>query len=265
MSVVNVSIESQIGTITINDPQTKNALSLEIREEMTRVLHEMEMDPEVRCVVLKGAGDSFISGGDVKNFASIINSQNGPQRRNEFMGRVQRLNRLIMAMHRMPKPIIAAVQGPAAGAGVSLAIACDMVIASDNSFFIMAYPHIGLCPDGGATYQLPRAIGIKKAMEMALLGDRISAEKACELGLINKVVPRSDLDTETLKLATRLAKGPTRALGYTKQLLYRSMENSFETQLQMEAEMFGHASSEDDFAEGAQAFTEKRKPNFKGK
>ena len=146
-----------------------------------------------------------------------------------------------------------------------MALCCDLVIAAENAFFTLAYCHIGASPDGSSTYQLPRAVGIKRAMEIALLGDRFDASTAYEWGLINKVVPVEDLEAETLKLATRLANGPTRVYGNTKALLYRSIESQFEAQLQAEGEAFADSATSPDFKEGVMAFVEKRKPNFTGK
>ena len=152
-----------------------------------------------------------------------------------------------------------------AGAGVSLAAACDLIIASNDSFYTLAYCHIGISPDGSATYSLPRMVGVKKAMEMVLLGDRIDAETMATAGLVNKVVPADALDEETAKLAARLANGPTRAYGHAKRLMYASINNQLEHQLQLEAEAFADCAGGEDFREGVTAFVEKRKPNFTGR
>jgi 2-(1,2-epoxy-1,2-dihydrophenyl)acetyl-CoA isomerase len=171
----------------------------------------------------------------------------------------------MFTMRRMPKPIVASVAGAAAGAGVSMALACDLVIAADSAFFTLAYVHIGTSPDGSASFNLPRAVGIKKAMEIALLGDRFDAQTARDIGMINFVVPEADLQAETAKLARRLAQGPTHVYGNTKRLLYRSLENEWESQLQLEGETFADCAARADFREGVTAFAEKRKPNFTGR
>ena len=145
-----------------------------------------------------------------------------------------------------------------------MALACDLVIASDDAFFTLAYCKIGTSPDGSSSFHLPRAVGIKKAMEIALLGDRFDAETARNIGMINFVVPKNDLESETKKLAQRLANGQTHVYGNTKALFYRSLENQFEAQLQAEAEYFSDCASRDDFREGVTAFIEKRSPNFTG-
>jgi 2-(1,2-epoxy-1,2-dihydrophenyl)acetyl-CoA isomerase len=181
------------------------------------------------------------------------------------MLRIHDLHTIMFAMRRMPKPIIASCQGAAAGAGVSMALACDLVIASEDAFFTLAYCKIGTSPDGSSSFHLPRTVGIKKAMEIALLGDRFDAQTAKDMGMINFVVKTEVLEAETLKLASRLASGPTHVYGNTKALFYRSLESEFESQLQAEAEYFADCASRADFREGVTAFIEKRQPQFTGK
>jgi len=258
-----VEIRDSIATLTFNRPEARNALSLELRSMLRDQLQAIEFDPAVRCVVLRGAGDNFMAGGDVKSMSQLI-QQPAEQLRPQFQNRIHDLHPIMYTMRRMGKPIVASVAGAAAGAGVSMALCADLVIAADNAFFTLAYCHIGTSPDGSASFQLPRAIGIKKAMEMALLGDRVSAHSAAAMGMINFVVPVAELEAETTKLATRLAHGPTHVYGNTKKLFYRSLENEFEAQLQLEAEMFADCAVRADFREGVTAFVEKRKANFTG-
>jgi 2-(1,2-epoxy-1,2-dihydrophenyl)acetyl-CoA isomerase len=184
--------------------------------------------------------------------------------RKEFQLRIHDLHPIMFAMRRMPKPVIASCRGAAAGAGVSMALACDLVIAAEEAFFTLAYCKIGTSPDGSSSFHLPRAVGIKKAMEIALLGDRFSAQEARAAGMINFVVPSAELSSETDALAARLAAGPTHVYGNTKALFYRSLESEFESQLQAEAEYFADCASRADFREGVTAFVEKRSPNFTG-
>lgn len=264
MADLEVEIKDSIATLTMNRPEARNALSNEMRSMLTDSLHDIELNSDIRCVVLKGAGDHFLAGGDVKSFGDAFQSSDDEIRK-QFTLRIHDLHTIMFAMRRMPKPIIASVRGAAAGAGVSIALSCDLVIASDDAFFTLAYCNIGASPDGSSTYQLPRTVGIKKAMEIALLGDRFTAEEAKDIGLINWVVPTDKLEEETAKLATRLANGPTRALGNAKALLYRSIESQFEAQLQAEAEYFADSAAGPDFKEGVMAFVEKRKPVFTGK
>ena len=243
MAHLDLEIKDGIATLTMNRPEARNALSMEMRAQLIEVLHDIEHDDAVRCVVLTGAGDHFMAGGDVKGMSESIKK----------------------AMRRMPKPIIASCRGAAAGAGVSMALACDLVIAAEDAFFTLAYCKIGTSPDGSSSFHLPRAVGIKKAMEIALLGDRFGAQEAKDIGMINFVVPSAELDAETASLAQRLAAGPTHVYGNTKALFYRSLESEFESQLQAEAEYFADCASRADFREGVTAFVEKRSPNFTGR
>ena len=256
--------EGAIATLTFNRPESRNALSPAMRTALTQTLQALEMDDSVRCVVIKGAGEHFMAGGDVKAIAALL-PQSPTDIRNQFMLRLHDLHSIMYAMRRMPKPIIASVAGAAAGAGVSLALAADLVIADDNAYFTLAYCHLGTSPDGGASFQLPRAVGIKKAMEIALLGDRHTAREALAMGLINFVASAGELPTQTAQLAERLARGPTHAYGNTKRLLYRSLANDFEAQLQAEAEAFAECAAREDFKEGVTAFVEKRRAQFTGR
>jgi 2-(1,2-epoxy-1,2-dihydrophenyl)acetyl-CoA isomerase len=260
-----VDVTEGVATLTMNRPDARNALSLEMRSGMHEFLDKHEFDDSVRCVIIKGAGDHFMAGGDVKSFAQMAKEQSPEELRTHFLHRIHDLHGYVSAMRRFPKPIIASVRGAAAGAGVSLAAACDLIIASEDAFFTLAYCHIGISPDGSATYSLPRMVGVKKAMEMVLLGDRLDAEAMAAAGLVNKVVPAAALDEETAKLAGRLAKGPTRAYSHAKRLMYASINNQLEHQLQLEAEAFADCAGSEDFREGVSAFVEKRKAVFKGR
>jgi 2-(1,2-epoxy-1,2-dihydrophenyl)acetyl-CoA isomerase len=170
-----------------------------MRSELCTALHDVEIDASVRCVVLKGAGDHFMAGGDVKGMGETI-KKSADQIKKEFMLRIHDLHPIMFAMRRMPKPIIASCKGAAAGAGVSMALACDLVIAAEDAFFTLAYCKIGTSPDGSSSFHLPRAVGIKRAMEIALLGDRFSAQTAKDIGMINFIVPNDELESETQKL-----------------------------------------------------------------
>jgi 2-(1,2-epoxy-1,2-dihydrophenyl)acetyl-CoA isomerase len=247
----------------MNRPEARNALSMEMRHQLNEAFHDIERDDTVRCVVLKGAGDHFMAGGDVKGMGESIKKPSDEIRK-EFLLRIHELHPIMFAMRRMAKPVIASCKGAAAGAGVSMALACDLVIAAEDAFFTLAYCKIGTSPDGSASFHLPRAVGIKKAMEIALLGDRFDAQTAKDIGMINFVVKTEELEAETEKLALRLANGPTHVYGNTKALLYRSLESEFESQLQAEAEYFSDCASRADFKEGVTAFVEKREPVFTG-
>ena len=259
-----MTIDGGIATMTMNRPEARNALSMEMRSEMDRLFHEAEFDDAIRCIVLEGAGDHFMAGGDVKNMHEYLGSHGPAETQAYFLHRIHALHTIMFSMRRMPKPIVAKVRGAAAGAGVSVAAACDLVMAEESAFFTLAYCNIGTTPDGSSSFHLPRAIGIKRTLEMTLLGDRYSAQQMADMGLVNFVVPNADLDAECGKLAARLANGPTHVYGMGKKLMYRSLENEFESQLQMEAECFADCAKRNDYREGVAAFVEKRKPNFTG-
>ena len=265
MTDLEVRIDGGIATLTMNRPKVRNALSMEMRQLLDQTLHELEFNEDIRCVVLTGAGDHFMAGGDVRQMHDYLNSNESEETQGYFLHRIHDLHPIMFSMRRMRKPIVAKVRGAAAGAGVSLVSACDLVIAEEDAFFTLAYCHIGTTPDGSSSFHLPRAIGIKRALEMTLLGDRYSARQMSDMGLVNFVVPSEDLDRETDKLVQRLANGPTHVYGMAKKLMYRSLENEFESQLQLEGECFADCAGREDFREGVAAFVEKRKANFTGK
>lgn len=250
-----------VATITLNRPKVLNALDAAMAEALTDALRAAERDASVRAVILAGAGGGFMAGGDIRSFRAWLDASKG-----EIGGKVERLihdfHQAIVLMRRLPKPIIARIHGPVAGAGMSLLMACDLAVAAEDAMFTLAYCHLGTSPDGGATWFLPRHVGMKKAAEIALLGDRFGAAEALRLGLVNAVVPPAELEDKTAALAARLARGPAAAYAATKQLLQRSLTTSFETQLQAEAEAFAGCAITDDFAEGVRAFTEKRSARF---
>lgn len=253
-----------VATLTLNRPQALNALNRDLTLALRGAVFAAEADAAVRCVVIRG-GEHFMAGGDLKSFHERLQGHaSAAQTRAEFETFIHEVHAIIISLRRMPKPVLASVSGAAAGFGMSLMMACDLVIAAANAYFTLAYVHVGTSPDGGSTFSLPRIVGAKKAMEIALLGERFDAATAERLGLVNRVVPAAQLETETAKLAARLAAGPTAAYGRTKALLNRSLGNPLEAQLQFEAECFSQSAAEPDFAEGVRAFVEKRKPRFRG-
>ena len=258
-----VGVERNVGYLTLNRPEVRNALSEEIVTGLRATLTAWERDPQVRAIVLRGAGEHFMSGGDVKRFGTMAKLPPA-ERRALFEQRIHNLHPVLFLMRRIRKPVVASVQGAAAGAGLSFMMACDLAIAADTAFFTLAYVNIGASPDGGGTYLLPRTVGMKKAMEIALLGDRFDARTAQQWGLINMVVPAAQLADETRKLAERLACGPSHAIGNAKTLLNMSLNNTMESQLQAEAMSFADCAATRDWAEGVAAFAEKRKPKFTG-
>jgi len=258
-------VTGDVCTLTFNRPDALNALNDDLVAALNAVIQQIGDAPDVRCVVLGGAGDHFMAGGDIKTFHDTLESEpDRTARRHYFEGLLEGVHIGIAAMRGLPQPIIGKVRGAAAGAGVSVMLACDLVIASEDAFFTLAYCHLGVSPDGGSTFQLPRATGMKRAMEIALLGDRFDAATAERWGLINKVVAADALDDEVAALAGRLAAGPARAYAHTKALMNQSFENALRQQLDAEARGFADCTTTDDFAEGVSAFVAKRKPDFRG-
>ena len=238
MADLEVNINDGVATLIMNRPEARNALSMEMRELLDEALHQLEFDENIRCIVLSGAGDHFMAGGDVRQMHEYLSTHEGQEIQRYFLHRIHDLHPIMFSMRRMSKPIVAKVRGAAAGAGVSLAAACDLVIAEEDAFFTLAYCHIGTTPDGSSSFHLPRAIGIKRTLEMTLLGNRYTACQMSDMGLVNFVVPANELDHETDNIVQRLARGPTHVHGMAKKLMYRSLENEFESQLQLEGECF---------------------------
>jgi len=259
---VLVAREGGVATLTLNRPQALNALDQALTLALREGVLAAEHDPAVRCLVLRG-GEHFMAGGDLKWFSTLVEGRSGGENRVQFEALIHEVHTVILALRRMPKPVLASVRGAVAGFGMSLMMACDLALAADNAYFTLAYTLIGTSPDGGSTFSLPRIVGQKKAMEIALLGERFDAAAAERLGLVNRVVAAASLEAETNKLASRLANGPTAVYGRTKALLNGSLNASLESQLQREAEAFAQSASEPDFREGLAAFLEKRKPQWR--
>ncbi|HKQ28344.1 MAG TPA: enoyl-CoA hydratase [Burkholderiales bacterium] len=262
--VVLVAREGGVATLTLNRPQALNALNRDLTLELREAVFSLENDESVRCLVLRG-GEHFMAGGDLKWFQELIKGGEPGALRVQFEAFIHEVHPVIVSLRRMPKPVLASVRGAAAGFGLSLLMACDLAIAADSAYFTLAYSTIGVTPDGGSTFALPRIVGQKKAMEMALLGERFDAATAERLGIVNRVVPAASLEAETIKTANRLAAGPTAVYARTKTLLNASLNATLESQLQREAEAFARSASEPDFQEGLAAFIGKRKPAFKGR
>ena len=265
-SSILVEVEGPVCRVVMNRPKSLNALNLELMDTMAVVMHSIKNDDSIRCVVLSGAGDHFMAGGDIKHFGARLEAV--PDRsafRHEIEAMINGFHETVIHMRAMPKPIIASVRGAVAGAGISIMLACDLVLATKNSFYTLAYCHLGTTPDGGSTFSLPRVTGMKRAMEIALLGDRFDAATAESWGLVNRLVSDSELDLETQALAARLAAGPTYAYARTKALMNESLSNTLNQQLDVETSAFADCAVTDDFSEGVTAFNSKRKPEFKGR
>lgn len=261
---VLAEVKDGIGWLTLNRPDSLNALSMEMRDLLVEHSASFEKDPKVRCVVIRGAGTHFMAGGDIRGFHKSLTTEREAHLAG-FEMRVVKAHQAVYQIRRMNKPVLASVQGAAAGFGLSLILNCDLAIASDDSFFTLAYRHIGLSADGGATYFLPRVVGERKALEIALLGERFTAQEAKANNILNWVVPKDQLVAETEKLARRLADGPTYALGVAKKLIRNSFDNSWDEHSHREAEGLAACAATEDHFEGLNAFLEKRKANFKGR
>ena len=249
--------------IILNRPEILNAVNRETIAALADAVAGAAEDRAARVVLLRGAGAHFCAGGAITMFAELIRLP--PAERQTALYRiVDTLHPLLVRMRRMPKPVVSVVQGAAAGVGLSFVLAADLALAAEDAVFTSGYIHLGTSPDGGMTATLPHIVGIKRAAELMLLGDRFDAQRALALGLVNRVVPAETLETEAAALAARLAAGPTHAYGRTKRLLQATIGDAFDAQLRRETESFAACAATEDFAEGVRAFLEKRRPVFSG-
>lgn len=246
-------------TITLNRPESYNACNEQLTTDLQAALKEAERDPAVRAIILTGAGKAFCSGQDLKDAPS------GGGKRSLRDSLERRYNPIIRKISSLPKPIICAINGVAAGAGCSLALACDIKIASENSYLLQAFVNIGLVPDSGSSYFLTSIAGYTKAFEIATMGEKIPSQAALQLGLLNAVVPHEELMNTAMRYAKPYSIGPTKAIGYIKKMLRKAERSTLDEALDYEVFMQEAAGRTDDYAEGVKAFIEKRKPDFKGK
>tara|TARA_R110002073_G_scaffold279026_1_gene443254 strand:- start:551423 stop:552208 length:786 start_codon:yes stop_codon:yes gene_type:complete len=254
-----LKIENKIAYITLNRPEVFNSFNREMAFRLHEVLDACEKDATVRAIVLTGNGKAFCAGQDLKEVTD-------PDLNPGFKKILEEhYNPIITKIRSIKKPIIGAINGVAAGAGANIALACDIVVAHEKVSFIQAFSLIGLVPDSGGSFFLPRLIGFQKASALAMLGDKIGAEEAERLGMIYKNVATEDFEETINKLALKLANMPTKALGMIKELLNQSMTNTLEAQLALESKLQIEAAQSEDYAEGVAAFIEKRNPEFKGK
>ena len=257
MSLILSEIKNNIAFITLNRPEKFNAFNREMALLLQEKLDECESSKEIRCVFITGAGRAFCAGQDL---AEVVDPE-GPGMKKILR---EHYNPIISKIRKLNKPVVAAVNGVAAGAGANIALCCDVVVAAQSASFIQAFSKIGLIPDSGGTYFLPRLIGVQKASAFMMLGDKIDAEEAERIGMIYKFFPDNIFIEEAEKIAATLAGLPTKALAYTKQALNKSLEQNLEQQLHTEDELQQEAASTNDFNEGVAAFLEKRKPKFTG-
>jgi 2-(1,2-epoxy-1,2-dihydrophenyl)acetyl-CoA isomerase len=252
-----LEVADRVATITLDRADALNALTVPLKEELLAALARVGADPAIGAVVLTGAGRAFCAGQDLRE---RLEPGAAPL---EIEIR-ERYNPIILAMRRLEKPIVGAINGIAAGAGASLAFACDVRIAAEGASFLLAFARVGLVPDSGATWLLPRLVGAAKAAELALTGEALSAADAERLGLVTRVVPAESVVTEAQAMAARLGSMAPRAVALTKRALESSWTASLEEQLELEAELQGIAGATTDHAEGIAAFMEKRPPRFTG-
>jgi len=263
LETVNVSLADGVATIQLNRPEALNAWNKQFGEDLLAALHRAAEDDDVRAVLIEGAGRAFSSGADLKDFSGGETTPDG--RPDVYKTLTERYHPIMLAIREMPKPVIASVRGPAVGIGCSLALCCDLIVAGESAYFLLAFVNIGLVPDGGSSLFVPSRIGIARATELMMLGERLPASRALEWGLINRVFPDERLAEEAASLAQRLASGPTRSYAGTKRQLNNWLYARIEEQLELEAQIQREMASSEDFLEGAMAFVEKRPTRFLGK
>jgi 2-(1,2-epoxy-1,2-dihydrophenyl)acetyl-CoA isomerase len=252
--------DNGVANIALNRPKKLNAFDGTMHDDLYRALGDAAEDEEIRCIVVRGEGRGFSAGADL---AQVVREADGDPDLGEYLRSTY--SRLVKRMVGIEKPVIAALHGPVYGAGVGLALACDLRLAAENTKFSVAFIKVGLMPDAGVTFLLPRVVGLGRAMEMSMLGDAVDAEEAHRIGLVNKVVAEDTLSEEVRNLAGRLATMPTVALGRIKHALYASFETDLETVLEGEAEGQTFCGYTQDHREGVTAFFEKREPTFAGR
>lgn len=253
-------VTDNIGTITLNRPAQFNALNLQMAKDLLAATISFDENPNVRCVVLTGTGKAFFAGGDLSGFGEAGDQRGAliKEMTTYFHGAISRLN-------HMDAPVIAQVNGVAAGAGFSTVLACDLVVAALSAKFTMAYTKSGLTPDGSSSWFLPRIVGLRRAQELTLLNPTLTAHQALDWGIITRVVADEDLDAEVASMAKSIAAGPTKTLGAAKRLMRSSADHGLETQMDAETRSIAWSSLTEDGLEGVAAFLEKRRPNYTGR
>jgi 2-(1,2-epoxy-1,2-dihydrophenyl)acetyl-CoA isomerase len=259
---IDVLRDGAAATVLLNRPETMNAWNKQFGLDLRAAIEEVATDDSVRVVVITGAGRGFSSGADLKDMSGREEQHEG--RPDVYKVLTERYHPIITTIRTMPKPVIAAVNGAAVGIGLSLALAADIVVAKESAYFLLAFVNIGLVPDGGSSLFVPERVGFTRAIEMAMLGERVSAPDARDWGLINRVYADDEFDAEVAALRDRFASGPTKSYAGTKRQLNRWLFERMDDQLEFEAQIQREMAGSDDFLEGVLAFIQKRDSAFKG-
>jgi 2-(1,2-epoxy-1,2-dihydrophenyl)acetyl-CoA isomerase len=252
--------KSRIALITLNRPEKRNPLTPKLRVELIEALKEAERDEQIDVIILTGAGKAFCAGGDIEKFAKRIQEEDQSKKRRTS---IERFGAWAVEIAKVDKPIIAAINGVTAGAGISIALLCDLRIASDQAKFILAFARMGLVPDVGLTYLLPRTIGMGKALELFYTAGKLDAQEAYGVGLVNKIIPHEKLMEEAFAMASQIAKGPRIAFRLIKRSVYKELVSSLHEQTELEGLMQNICFTTDDHREGVKAFFKKREPHFR--
>jgi 2-(1,2-epoxy-1,2-dihydrophenyl)acetyl-CoA isomerase len=263
LETVNLRVTDGAATIELNRSQALNAWNHQFGSDLLAALRHAAAEDSIRAVTITGAGRGFSSGADLKDISGGEATPDG--RPDVYKTLTERYHPIMTLIREMPKPVVAAVNGPAVGIGCSLALCCDLILAAESAYFLLAFVNIGLVPDGGSSLFVPSRIGLARAMELSMLGERLPAAKALDWGLINRVVADDRLIEEAGELAAKLAAGPTRSYAGTKRQLNNWLYTRMDEQLELEAQIQREMSGSDDFVEGAMSFIEKRPPRFSGR
>ncbi len=264
MEAVTLTVDEGLATITLNRPEALNAWNTDLGLQLKEHVEAVAGDEAVRAVLIRGAGRAFSSGADLKDMGGGDRAVTPEGHVDVHTVLTERYHPIITGIRRMPKPVIAAVQGPAVGIGLSLALSCDLIVAAESAYFLLAFVNIGLVPDGGSSLFVPTRVGFARAMEMAMLGERVPAAQALQWGLVNRVVADGELDATVTELAQRLAAGPTRSYAATKRQLNTWLYERMDAQLELEADLQQQMAGTQDFVEGVTAFVTKRAAAFGG-
>src|SRR5271169_3010477 len=263
LQTVNLHVRDGAATVELNRPEVLNAWNGQLGDDLRAAFEQIAGDDEIRAVLLTGAGRAFSSGADLKDVGGGFTTEDG--RPDVYRTLTERYHPIMKSIRELPKPVVAAVNGPAVGIGCSLALCCDLILAAESAYFLLAFVNIGLVPDGGSSLFVPTRIGMARATELSMLGERLPAAQALDWGLINRVVADATLREEAATLAGRLAAGPTRSYAGTKRLVNSWMFARMDEQLELEARIQQEMAGNEDFLEGALAFVEKRPARFFGR